>query len=195
MTGRRLVIREETADRLEDYGRIPIAFDVREVLDAEAHALDGIALRVRPVEQPYVKDYDAVDGEGPAAWAARFDLRCWGILAAWSDGRPVGGAAIAFDTPGVEMLRGRRDLALLWDLRVAPLSRGRGVGRALFTAAEQWAASRGARWLAVETQNVNVPACRLYHAMGCTLGEIDRHAYPELPDEVRLVWWKRLGVA
>jgi hypothetical protein len=28
--------------------------------------------------------------------------------------------------------------------------------------------------------------------MGCTLGAIDRFAYPELPTEVQLLWWKAL---
>jgi GNAT superfamily N-acetyltransferase len=38
--------------------------------------------------------------------------------------------------------------------------RGLGIGAALFRAAERWAVARGARWLKVETQNVNVAACR-----------------------------------
>ena len=29
--------------------------------------------------------------------------------------------------------------------------------------------------------------------MGCTLGAIDRFAYPGLPGEVRLLWWKALA--
>jgi hypothetical protein len=38
-----------------------------------------------------------------------------------------------------------------------------------------------------------VPACRFYQKMGCTLGAIDRFAYPGLPAEVRLLWWKALA--
>ncbi len=55
-----------------------------------------------------------------------------------------------------------------------------------------WAAVRGYRQLKIETQNINVPACRFYAARGCTLGSIDRHAYPGLPNEVRLCWYKEL---
>jgi len=73
------------------------------------------------------------------------------VLSAWSHGARVGGAVIAWNTPTVHLLEGRTDLALLWDLRVAPESRGQGVGTALFQAAESWAASRGVRWLKVET--------------------------------------------
>jgi len=29
--------------------------------------------------------------------------------------------------------------------------------------------------------------------MGCTLGAIDRFAYPGLPGEVQLRWWKALA--
>jgi len=81
----------------------------------------------------------------------------------------------------------------LWDLRVVPEARGRGVGSALFAAAEGWAATRGCRWLKVETQNVNVPACQFYARVGCGLGGISRFAYPDLPDEVRLLWYKSLS--
>jgi GNAT superfamily N-acetyltransferase len=90
------------------------------------------------------------------------------------------------------MLVGRRDLAVLWDLRVAPAARRRGVGAALFRAAAAWAAARGCAQLKVETQNVNVPACRFYARQGCVLGAIDRFAYPGLPHEVRLLWYTAL---
>ena len=44
----------------------------------------------------------------------------------------------------------------------------------------------------IETQNINVVACKFYAGQGCTLGAADRFAYPELPDEVRLLWYKDL---
>jgi phage shock protein A len=91
-----------------------------------------------------------------------------------------------------EVLERRADLAVLWDLRVAPALRGRGVGAALFRAAEAWALARGASWLKIETQNVNVPACRFYARRGCTLGAIHRFAYPALPEEAQLLWYKPL---
>jgi GNAT superfamily N-acetyltransferase len=99
---------------------------------------------------------------------------------------------VAFDTPTVEMLEGRRDLAVLWDIRVAPEARGQGVGAALFGAAAAWAAARGCRQLKVETQNVNVPACRFYASQGCVLAAIHRFAYPGLPHEVQLLWYRDL---
>jgi GNAT superfamily N-acetyltransferase len=178
---------------LAEYAAVPIAFEVRRVLDVAPidGGFGGFALSERAVDVPYVKDYDADDG-GPARWPERFDLSNWGLLGARLDGRLVGGAAVAFDTPGLMMLEGRRDLAVLWDIRVAPEARGQGVGAALFRAAEAWAAARGCRQLKVETQNVNLPACRFYARHGCVLGAIHRFAYPELPHEVQLLWYRDL---
>jgi GNAT superfamily N-acetyltransferase len=185
-------VTEEPAAALAELARIPISFVVRSVFDVVDDA-DGFALTERPLAAPYVKDYDAISGEGPTRWADRFDLSNWGFLAARVDGRHVGAAAVAFDTAGVDMLEGRRDLAVLWDLRVVPEARGEGVGSALFRAAEAWARVRGCVQLKIETQNINVPACRFYAGQGCMLGAVNRSAYPELPDEIQLLWYKDLG--
>jgi ribosomal protein S18 acetylase RimI-like enzyme len=104
----------------------------------------------------------------------------------------VGGAVAAWNTPSVDMLEGRSDLAVLWDVRVDPEYRERGVGHCLFTAVTDWARTRGCRTLKVETQNINVPACRFYARQGCELRTIRSDAYPDLPDEVQLLWYKRL---
>jgi hypothetical protein len=42
------------------------------------------------------------------------------------------------------------------------------------------------------TETPVAEACRFYQKMGCTLGAIDRFAYPRLPGEVQLLWWKAL---
>lgn len=186
----RVEVREEPATTLREYATIPIAFVVTAVFDVACRG-GRFALTERGLGAPYVKDYDAL-GEGPDRWAELFDVSNWGLLMARAAGRLVGGAAVAFDTPGLDMLEGRRDLAVLWDIRVSPEARGRGVGSALFGAAEAWAAARGCRRLVVETQNVNVPACRFYMGRGCVLGAVDRSAYPGLPGEVRLLWYKEI---
>ncbi|MBA2627295.1 MAG: GNAT family N-acetyltransferase [Gemmatimonadales bacterium] len=105
----------------------------------------------------------------------------------------AGGAVIAHDTAGVHLLEGRRELAVLWDLRVTPDARRSGVGAALFAEAGRWARERHCTHLKVETQNVNVPACRFYAAQGCTLGVINRFAYPALAEEVQLLWYRQLA--
>ena len=176
---------------LAAYADVSIAFEVTSVLLAQQRMDGTFDLTERRVDQPYVKDYDAV-GDRPQAWATRFDTSRWGLLLARVEGRCLGGATVAFDTAGFDMLEGRNDLAVLWDIRVAPDARGQGAGRALFEAAERWALTRGCRELTVETQNVNVPACRFYQAMGCQLRVVREHAYPDCPGEAQFLWYKAL---
>jgi ribosomal protein S18 acetylase RimI-like enzyme len=179
---------EETPHSLTEYAAVPIAFRVTSRFQVEPD--------LRLVEEavtPYLKDYDALAEEGPLSWPRRWDIRNWGILAARApDGRQVGGAVIAWNTPGVDLLQGRDDLAVLWDLRVHPDYRGHGVGGELFRHAAGWARQRGCRHLIIETQNVNVAACRFYERQGCRLGEAHHFAYAGLPDEVQLLWYKVL---
>jgi ribosomal protein S18 acetylase RimI-like enzyme len=190
-------ITEEHPHFLAEYARISIAFEVRSVYEVAAAAggLGGLVLVERGVATPWVKDYDALPGGSPLAWPDRFDVSRWGLLAARAPGgKVVGAAAVAHDAPDLELLlRGRSDVAVLFDLRVAPEARGRGVGTALLAAAEAWSAARRARRLMIETQNVNAAACRFYARRGCVLGGIDRFAYPALPEETQLLWYKALA--
>ena len=89
--------------------------------------------------------------------------------------------------PELEVLEGRSDLAVLWDIRVAPEVRRQGVGSSLFGAAEGWARARGCLELKVETQTINVPACHFYPRHGCVLKAVRPDAYPTLPHEVQLL--------
>jgi GNAT superfamily N-acetyltransferase len=151
--------------------------------------LGGLHLVEEPVEPPWCKDYDALPEGGPVRWAERWDLRSWGLLIATDEERPVGGAIVAWNTDGVNLLEGRADLAVLWDIRVCSERRGQGIGTQLFGAAAEWARSRGCRELKVETQDINVPACRFYARQGCVLRGIDTRAYrPVLLDEAMLLW-------
>ena len=189
----RIEAREVSTAALAEYAQVPIAFEVHRVLDVAVQntGLGGILFSERRLQLPYVKDYDAIDG-GPAHWARHFDLSNWGLFAAYSGGQCVGGAAVAFDSADLDMLEGRSDLAVLWDIRVSPGTRGKGIGTALFQAAAAWAAERDCHQLKAETQNINVPACTFYAREGCVLGGLHRFAYPELPDEVQLLWYKDL---
>ena len=91
------------------------------------------------------------------------------------------------------MLEGRKDLALLWDVRVAPAFRTSGVGSILLAAAESWSIGQGAKELKVETQNINLPACRFYESCGFELRQANAGVYPGLPNEVQLLWYKSLA--
>lgn len=167
------------------YGRIPIEFCVR-----ERWTPGGFEL----VADPWRKEYDA-PGNRPLDWHLHFDLTHWGLFVVQGEGRVIGGAAVCFDTPGVDLLEGRADLAYVWDLRVALDFRGQGIGARLWKHVEAWCRANGIRELRVETQDINAPACRFYARMGCELLSVNPRAYPELPDEIQLIWGKQLGAA
>ncbi|MCX6033810.1 MAG: GNAT family N-acetyltransferase [Chloroflexi bacterium] len=181
-------------ERLADFARVLIRFEVKSSLKVELvdGGLGGMLLHQVPVEKPYVKGYDSY-GEIPTDWPERFDVTNWGFFLAMDGERLAGAAAVAFDTTGVIMLEARRDLAVLWDLRSHPANRG--VGGQLFRYAAEWSRKCGCRQMKIETQNVNVPACRFYQRMGCQLGEIRRFGYAAIPavaNEVMLNWYYSL---
>lgn len=193
-----LTVADGPVTDLDGYASLSIAFVVDRILDLDASRLsaDTWELVDRPISETRVKDYDAPEaGGGPAQWAESFDVANWRRFDAKLGSMRAGGAVVAFDTPGVTLLGGRRDVAALWDIRVAPAMRGRGIGRALFDAAENWARSRGCRELIIETQHVNVTACRFYASRGCEPASVREGAYPNLPDEVQVIWRKDLLAA
>ena len=187
-------VRENPTLSLGDYEAIPISFRVERVLRLERPPENflGFIFSEQPLDAPYVKDYDQPDNR-PTCWAKNWDISKWGILTAEDGGALVGGAVVVWDTPEILQLQGRSDICALWDIRVAPSHRGRGVGKALFGAAADWGRARGAVGMRIETQSINVPACRFYAAHGCTLAAVDVGAYPELPDEVQLIWYLKLN--
>jgi GNAT superfamily N-acetyltransferase len=178
---------------LAEYASVPIHFRVERVVDVDALvASAGSRVESRAVANPYIKDYDAYPDNGPLGWASRFDLSRWGFFGAYADGERVGGAAVAMRDSTIALLDGGDDLALLVDLRVDPSMRQRGVGRALLKAVVEWSVARGARRLLVETQDLNVPACRFYARNGFVLDAANRGVYPDLPDETQLLWLREL---
>ena len=183
-------------DRLGDYAQVPIRFEVKTVFRVEPvqDGLGGMQFHEVPVE-PYIKDYYDCEDGSPIHWAEAFDIRNWGFFLAVDLERPVGATAVAWNTNGVDMLEGRRDLSVLWDIRVAPEFRNRGIGKKLIENAARWSRERGVTRMKIETQNVNVTACRFYQRMGCTLGDIRRFGYagqPHVAHEVQLNWYLQL---
>ncbi|MGC9394755.1 MAG: GNAT family N-acetyltransferase [Anaerolineae bacterium] len=177
------------------YDAIPNHFEVHTVFQVVAleGGLGGLQLVEQAVE-PYVKVYK---NDGPTVWAQEFDLQDWGIFVAFdgeaTTGVPVGGATVALNTSVYPMDHfQRKDLAVLYDIRVHPDARGRGIGAQLFRHAADWACSQGYGQFGLETQSINVPACRFYAKQGCTLGAIHRYGYAGVPDvahEAMLLWY------
>ena len=185
-------IRVELPETIAAYGTVSIAFRVESQLRVEPQegGLGGLLL-VEESVRPYIKDYDTLTG-GPARWPDRWNLSGWGILAAFANGRRVGGAAVAHNEPSMVLAGTGGETAVLWDLRVDTEHRGKGVGRQLFESAISWARERNCRRLEIETQNTNVAACKFYARQGCELIAINRNAYPSLSHETQLIWQKLL---
>ena len=181
------------AEGLTDYARVPIRFRVDSVLRVTAveGGLGGLLLREDAPAEHYTKNYDAWDEEPPARWDQVHDLTNWGIFLARDEGRAVGGAAGVTRSPKLQMLLARDDVAVLWDIRVHPDHRRRGIGAGLFQRVVQWAREHECTQLRIETQNVNVRACRFYAAQGCRLGAVCCEAYrePRLRHETMLLWY------
>jgi len=187
-----LEIRDADYRSLATYGSIPAAFEVRERVDLSALDVASGAVPTLPVSTPWIKNYDAMPANDPASWSSHYDVRRWFVFAAFDAGRRVGGAIVVIDSDAVVALGGRPNYALLWDLRVAPEMRHRGVGRALLVRTERAAHDAGAFGIDVETQDINVAASRLYAAAGYRIREISKEAYLTAPDEAKLIWAKRL---
>src|SRR4051812_29384075 len=100
----KIEISVEPITELAEYAIIPIAFEVRRVFDITV-PLDGasdLMLTERGIENPYIKNYDAI--ENPLDWPRRFDMANWVMITARIDGYRVGGAIVAFNTAGLDML-------------------------------------------------------------------------------------------
>lgn len=195
-----LLVERVGPDRLAEYSSVPSLVEVESILQVKTAdgGFGGLAMELVPVPSPYIKNYDSY-GHTPADWPAKWDITNWCFLLATLGDKPVGAACVVTRTPEIGMLEGRDDLGVLWDIRVAPEYKRRGIGKALFEAAAQWCREQGLKMLKIETQNVNVPACRFYASMGAELGAIHRFAYagalwshPDVKDEVMLLWYYRL---
>ncbi|HIV19608.1 MAG TPA: GNAT family N-acetyltransferase [Candidatus Merdivicinus intestinigallinarum] len=66
-------------------------------------------------------------------------------------------------------------------LDVAPAYRRKGVATMLLQKAREWAEDQGARGIFLETQDINVPAMRLYEKNGFVLSGIDTMLYYNSP--------------
>jgi streptothricin acetyltransferase len=82
--------------------------------------------------------------------------------------------------------------AWIGDFMVDVRFRGLGVGRALMQRAVDWAKAGRLPGIMLETQDVNVPACRFYENFGFTLRGFDTHLYKGInpaTDEIALYWY------
>ena len=110
-----LVLREEACDDLVGYATTPISFLVDRVLRVDVPASEAALVQLDEVRCiPYWKDYDEEDGNAPTDWSSRFDTSNWRVFSAWSGEQRLGGIVVVHDSPAIDMLEGRDDLAVLW---------------------------------------------------------------------------------
>ncbi|MBN2790777.1 MAG: GNAT family N-acetyltransferase [Candidatus Delongbacteria bacterium] len=183
-----LTIKQVPISFLKNYHEVPIRFTSDVIYPKEIFS--GIVEDIKLVEIPvpiFTKDYD--EHESPFKWSENWDISNWRILRAELDGNYVAGAVIAYNTNGVNMLEGRDDIAVLWDIRVSPDHKGKGIGGKLFREAVKFAEEKNCEFLKIETQNINVNACKFYKKMGCYLGKYSVDAYKDLTDEIMMMWY------
>jgi ribosomal protein S18 acetylase RimI-like enzyme len=175
---------------LAEYSTIPSYVEVHSILNIRVlKGAGGITFCEKKYKQPYLKNYDEY-GE-PFSWL-NFDVSNWVMFVIRDGERPVGGITLVSKTPEIRMLNYRDDLVDIWDIRVHPDFKRQGFGTKLFKKAMEWSRYEGYKQICVETQNINVPACRFYLKQGCRLGAINIYAYyanPKLEREVQLIWF------
>jgi streptothricin acetyltransferase len=171
------ILRPLTADNQADLNRCDNSFTVEAEL--YLHAKDGrISYTVRPVT-PYVKRYgpDVYDAQ---AYIGRPEHAAW---LAYVDGQLAGQILVHENW---------NHLAIIWDIAVDPPFRRRGVGRRLVAEAVAWARGRRLPGVMLETQNINVAACRLYESCGFVLSGFDACLYRGVMPgtrEIALFWY------
>ena len=174
------------------YDTIPMLVHVSSVycIDKINRGLGGFNLVERLIEEPYIKNFCTGEDESVTRWE-RWDISNWGFFMAFDGKRPVGGATVVSRTEEINMLSGRDDLAVLWDIRVDDSYKHKGIGQALFDMVVNWSREQGLVQIKIECQNNNVPAVKFYHKQGAVLSAINEYAYynePEYRHEVQLIW-------
>lgn len=140
--------------------------------------------------EPYVKDLSVY--ERATEYEKEFDISNWRFYMAFDNEVPVGAMTVAGTTKGLNMLAGREDACVLWDIRVTDTYKQKGIGQRLFDMGLANAKKDGYCQMIIECQNTNVPACKFYKKQGAVLSKIDMYAYyldPEIKNEIQFVWY------
>jgi len=175
----------------EEYDTIPMRVFVNSqyVLGRINNGLGGIILKEVPVEN-YIRDFSK--HAKATEFSEKFNIKNWVFFMAFDEEKPVGGVTIASRTKEINMLDGRDDMTVLWDIRVCDTYKHQGVGQKLFDLAIAWSRSKGFKQMKIECQNNNVPACKFYHKQGAVLRKIDEYAYINDVDsrfEIQFIWY------
>ncbi|MFF8594984.1 GNAT family N-acetyltransferase [Streptomyces sp. NPDC015220] len=133
----------------------------------------GFTLQEIPVDPPIRKVFPAEDSDDADVSAAEDDANSRTFVAVATDGGLAGFVAVSY-APW------NRRLAIE-DIEVAPVHRGKGIGRTLIGHAVGFARERGAVHVWLEVTNVNAPAIHAYRRMGFTFCGLDTTLYDGTP--------------
>lgn len=186
-----IIFKEVDNSYFELYDKVSMNVDVRSeyIVKRINNGLGGLILEETMV-QPYRKDLSVY--ARAAEYEKDFDLTNWRYYMAFEGDVPVGAMTVAGKTPGMNMLSGREDACVLWDIRVDDACKRNGIGKNLLHMGISGAGHDGYHQMIIECQNNNVPACRFYQSQGAVLTRIDMYAYyldPGAKNEVQLIWY------
>ena len=111
------------------YDTIPMNVDVR--TEYQMKRIDNrLGLIFEEVQvAPYRKDLSVY--ERAVEYEEKFDIANWYFYMAFDEDKPIGAMTIAGRTPDLNMLSGRDDACVLWDIRVADNYKHQGIGQRL----------------------------------------------------------------
>ena len=91
--------------------------------------LGGFLFEEVPVEK-CIKDLS--EYELAKEYEKTFDISTWKFYMAFAEDKPIGAATVAGPTENLNMLSGRTDACVLWDIRVQDGYKHQGIGQKLF---------------------------------------------------------------
>lgn len=172
-----ITLREIDNDNLQDANQCNSAFtvDSKLVLHAEDDVIHYSVVDVEPYQKSYVfekKDYRSYISNPDKV-----------IYFAYVEGTLAG---------QIDISKHWNAYAWIDDFAVDAQFRRRGIGRAMMQKVVDWAKAKHLPGIMLETQDVNVPACRFYENFGFRLYGFDTYLYKGLnpnTDEIALYWY------
>lgn len=180
-------VRNETASSLPEYDLLSANISVTHVYEVLERPEEPPTLLLKPLPKPAWLHYDQLS-RPPSLWPTLWDTDGWRFIGIFADGQRAGCATIACGAKQLALRDGRSDVALLWDMRVAPQYRRRGLGTVLLRAVVSALKHEEVTKLKIRTQNTNVAACCLYARAGCRLVGAEPNSYRGDASELDLIW-------
>jgi len=174
-----LKIIEITADNIGDVNKTDTTHEINSRI--VPHIKDGcFYYTVEEIYPSYMKTYE----EDNIDYSTYIDNPAKVVFLAYLNKRPAG---------QIVLRRNWNNFAYIEDIRVSSEFRRKGTGIALLEKAEEWSRKGDMPGIMLETQDVNVSACKLYERAGFILGGVDRKLYSateRYAHETALFWYK-----